>query len=296
MNTSRRDADIPGVERPESRNNIPRPRRAGRRPVGKGGPETAGSGPGARMGDARQETAGRNEQLADASFFRFGVEGALQPVADRAAQAHHTAEPEHDDLTLLAALLRHALPRLTEPLAPARQLLTAYGSLPAVLFAAERVTAVAAAQSDPVRVALLLAREVVLRIHRARLHDRPLLASREQLHAYLGAVMGYRKTEQIRVLFLDAEQRLLRDEVTGHGTVDHAPIYPRELMRRALDLEAKGLLLVHNHPSGNPAPSDADIVMTRRIVAAASVLGLMVWDHVIVGESRIFSMKEAGLL
>ncbi|MBO1324037.1 DNA repair protein RadC [Acetobacter sp. TBRC 12305] len=201
-----------------------------------------------------------------------------------------------DDLGLLVRLLRSALPRLAEPDRVARQLLDTCGSLPAVLFGAERAGAVAAPQPEAVRVALLLVREVVLRLHRARLRDRPLIASRQQLHAYLGTVMGHKKVEQIRVLFLDAEQRLLKDEVTGQGTVDHAPVYPRELVRRALELGAAGLVLVHNHPSGNPTPSDADIAMTRRIVAAAAVLELTVWDHVIVGDGRILSMKEAGLL
>lgn len=116
------------------------------------------------------------------------------------------------------------------------------------------------------------------------------------LHQYLmsGAVGETR--EAFRVLFLDKKNQLLADEVMGVGTVDHAPVYPREIVRRALEVGAKALILTHNHPSGDPTPSPADVDMTRQVMAAARVLDIAVHDHVVVGAGKVSSMRSLGLM
>lgn len=199
------------------------------------------------------------------------------------------------DSQLLTELLAAVVPSGTEQVLAA-QLLAKAGGLFALLAAAGQGVEVLERQPEAVRVLLLLVREAVQRLHREAMRQQHLLSGRAQVHAYLQSVMGHEKVEQIRVLFLNDQQYLLRDEVMARGTVDQAPVYPRELVRRALQLGAAGFVLAHNHPSGNPTPSEADIVMTARIVAAAGVVGLTVWDHVIIGAGRMLSMKEEGLL
>ena len=113
---------------------------------------------------------------------------------------------------------------------------------------------------------------------------------------YLQAVLGRERIEQFRVLFLDNRNRLLADEAQARGTINHTPVYPREVVKRALELHATALLLVHNHPSGDPTPSDADIAMTREVKQAAEALSIMLHDHVIVGNGRCLSFRQEGLL
>jgi DNA repair protein RadC len=108
--------------------------------------------------------------------------------------------------------------------------------------------------------------------------------------------MAHCEREAFRVLFLDKKNQLIADEILGQGTVDHAPVYPREVMRRALELSASHLILVHNHPSGDPTPSAADVEMTKRIVEAGKVLSIVIHDHVVVGRDDVASLKHLGLL
>jgi len=108
--------------------------------------------------------------------------------------------------------------------------------------------------------------------------------------------MAHRETEQFRLLFLDRKNTLIADEAQANGTVDHVPVYPREVMKRALELNASALILVHNHPSGDPTPSDSDIAMTHQIDQAAQVLGIALHDHLIIGKSREISFRAEGLL
>jgi DNA repair protein RadC len=108
--------------------------------------------------------------------------------------------------------------------------------------------------------------------------------------------MAHRETEQFRVLYLDRKNVLIADEAQASGTVDHVPVYPREVVKRALELNASSLILVHNHPSGNPDPSDNDISMTNRIVDAARALGISVHDHIVIGAERDASFKALGLI
>jgi DNA repair protein RadC len=122
------------------------------------------------------------------------------------------------------------------------------------------------------------------------------ISSWSSLGAYLQNEIASETREQFRVMFLDVKNCLIVDEIQGHGTVSHAPVYPREVIRRALELAASGMVLVHNHPSGDPTPSTADINITRQIVDAAKVFGIQVFDHCVVGSQGVASMKALGLM
>ncbi|KXV62250.1 hypothetical protein AD949_12560 [Acetobacter orleanensis] len=199
-----------------------------------------------------------------------------------------------DDHKILTQLVTLVAPRHPSAEVLAASLLRQFGSLAALLSAPDQVMQEAVGQTPALRVTLRLVQEAAVRLHKARLKRAGVLANRTQLKAYLSAMLAHERIEQVRVLFLDAAHRLLADEMLGRGTVDHTPIYPREVMRRALELEARILVLVHNHPSGDPSPSQDDILMTQRITQAASLLGMTVWDHVIIGSGRLFSLKEEG--
>ena len=126
--------------------------------------------------------------------------------------------------------------------------------------------------------------------------DQPILSSWSALIDYCRAQMAYEEIEQFRILYLDKKNRLITDEVQQTGTVDHAPVYPREVVRRSLELSATALILVHNHPSGDPAPSSADVQMTRQIADVARPLGITVHDHIIIGKLGHASMKALKLI
>jgi DNA repair protein RadC len=125
---------------------------------------------------------------------------------------------------------------------------------------------------------------------------RAVLSSWEALLDYCHTTMAHRETEQFRVLYLDRKNVLIADEEQARGTVDHVPVYPREVIKRALELNASALILVHNHPSGDPTPSESDLAMTAQIAQAAQVLGLVLHDHLIVGKSRELSFRAQGFL
>ena len=126
--------------------------------------------------------------------------------------------------------------------------------------------------------------------------NRPALSSWDALLEYCAVSLGRAQTEEFRVLFLDRKNVLLADEARQRGTVDHTPVYPREVVKRALELGASALILVHNHPSGDPTPSRADIAMTREIAAAAKALRIELHDHLVIGSGRHASFKALGLL
>ena len=138
--------------------------------------------------------------------------------------------------------------------------------------------------------------ELLQRVLREEVRARPAITSPETLRAYLRVAIGHDAAEQVRVLYLDRQDRLLRDEVQGRGTVDHVPLYPRELVKRALELGASALVLVHNHPSGDPTPSTADIATTRQVAAALAQVGVRVHDHIIVGKDGDSSLRALGIL
>lgn len=175
----------------------------------------------------------------------------------------------------------------------ARKLVAETGGLAAALTdpgACERCVGKTAAHD------LALAREAGLRLARGAVVGRQVISSSPALLAYVRTELAGAPREEFRVLFLDKKNRLIRDERLGQGTVDHAPVYPREVVRRALELSASALILLHNHPSGDPTPSAADVEMTRQIVAAARALNLVVHDHLVVGREGVASLKALGLM
>ena len=199
------------------------------------------------------------------------------------------------DYELLEMALFRALPRRdTKPIAKA--LLKRFGSLSEVLAApAERLKEVGGI-GDAVITELKLIRAFAERTAGEAVRKRPVLASWSALLDYCRRAMAYEDREQFRILFLDKRNTLIADEVQGKGTVDHTPVYPREVIRRALELSATAIILVHNHPSGDPTPSRADIQMTATIVEVGKPLGIMVHDHLIIGREGHASFKGLGLI
>jgi DNA repair protein RadC len=182
----------------------------------------------------------------------------------------------------------------TKPLA--KSLINRFGSFAGVLAAPQR-DLMACRGIGPHSVVLIkIVQAAALRLARAEIADRPLLNNRERLMDYLTAMLAREKIEQFHVLFLDPRNRLIADEAQARGTVNHTPVYPREVVRRALELHATALILVHNHPSGDPTPSADDIDMTSEIGIAARVLGIALHDHIIVGNGRLTSFRDEGLL
>ncbi len=206
-----------------------------------------------------------------------------------------------DDQALLGLMLRRAVhggdddsSNTTDRLAAA--LLERFAGLGAVV-AAEPGELARAPGLDAVALSdIKLLRELAIRLARDETCRRPVIASWTALVAYVRTALAHEPREQFRTLFLDRRNNLLRDELVAHGTVDHAPVYPREVVRRALELSASALILVHNHPSGDPTPSQADIQMTRQIVDAARVFNLQVHDHLVVGREGTASFKALGLI
>jgi DNA repair protein RadC len=149
---------------------------------------------------------------------------------------------------------------------------------------------------DAGAAALKTVQAAALLLVRGEVERAPVLTRWDRLIDYLSAAMARDRVEQFRVLFLDNKNRLIADEAQSRGTVNHTPVYPREVVKRALELHASALILAHNHPSGDPAPSPDDVAMTKEIARAAAALGLVLHDHVIVGNGRTVSFRNEGLL
>ena len=197
------------------------------------------------------------------------------------------------DYELLEMLLFRAIARAdTKPIAKA--LLERFGSLAEVLSApVERLTEVSGVGQRAAEE-LKLVRAATLRLSQAEVIDRPALNSWDAVIEYCRASMAFEEREQFRVLFLDKRNHIVLDEVVQQGTVDHTPVYPREVVRRALEVGATALVMVHNHPSGDPTPSAADIEMTRKVIDAARPLGIVVHDHLVVGRAGHVSFRSEG--
>ncbi len=200
------------------------------------------------------------------------------------------------DADLLTVLLAAAMPAREDPAALAREAIERFGSFAGLLAAPLRELQGFAGFGAHSLAAIKLLHEAALRLSRARMQDQTVLADAARLIGYLTAVLAREKIEQFRILFLDAEDRLIADEAQARGTVNHTPVYPREVVRRAIELEAAAIILVHNHPSGDPTPSREDLAMTNQVIEAASVLDVAVRDHVIVGNGRWTSFREQGLM
>ncbi|MEM9332370.1 MAG: DNA repair protein RadC [Pseudomonadota bacterium] len=199
-----------------------------------------------------------------------------------------------EDYELLELLLFRSIPRRdTKPLA--KQLISQFGSFSEVLNAPAERLAEVKGMGDGVITDLKIVKAAASAILRGDVRDKPLLGSWSAVLDYCRASMAFEEREQFRILFLDKKNRLIRDEVQQEGTVDHTPVYPREVIKRALDLAATAIILVHNHPSGDPTPSNADIEMTKRIDEIASSLGIAVHDHIIIAKEGHTSMKGLKL-
>ncbi len=178
----------------------------------------------------------------------------------------------------------------------AKALLKRFGSFAGVISAEPARLAEIDGIGEAGVVALKTVQAAALAFMRDEIMDRPVLNSWDKVLAYCRASMAYGETERFRILFLDRKNLLIADEVQQQGTIDHTPVYPREVVKRALELGASALIMVHNHPSGDPTPSKADIDMTREVAAAAKNLGVTVHDHVIVGRGGHTSFKALGLI
>ncbi len=198
------------------------------------------------------------------------------------------------DYELLELFLFRTFPRgEVKPLAKA--LLARFGSLGGVLAAAVEDLRTVPGIGEAAALDLRLVGETTLRVGRETIRKRTVIGSWSALLAYVKVALANEPREQFRVLFLDNKNQLIADEVLNRGTVDHAPVYPREVMRRALELSASAVILVHNHPSGDPTPSRQDIDMTRQVVEAGRSLKISVHDHLVVGREGVASFKALGL-
>ncbi len=199
------------------------------------------------------------------------------------------------DYELLELVLFRAIPRQdVKPLA--NRLMESFGDFNEVVSAPEARLMEVEGVGQAVVQELKIVEAAAHRMARARILNRHVLSNWDALLDYCHTTMAHQATEQFRVLFLDCKNALLADEEQARGTVDHVPVYPREVAKRALELNASALILVHNHPSGDASPSSADITMTQSILQAAETLGLTVHDHLIIGRECEFSFLAAGLL
>ena len=213
-------------------------------------------------------------------------------LRDRFRNGGAAALPDYELLELL--LFRAILRQDVKPLA--RRLIDTFGDLNGVLSAPAIRLLQIKGVGDALVTELKLVEAAAHRMARAKIMRRHVISSWDSVLDYCHTVMAHRDTEQFRILFLDRKNVLIADEEQAKGTVDHVPVYPREVVKRALELNASALILVHNHPSGDPTPSDQDIQMTRQVEAAALALGMTVHDHLIIGKSREISFRATGLL
>jgi len=205
-----------------------------------------------------------------------------------------------EDYELLELVLTLVIPRIdTKPLA--KELLARFGTLSGVMAASPARLAEIKVNGRKMGDASVANLKIIQAAAQRFAHDRidrdlPILGSWSALIDYCRAQMAFEDVEQFRILFLDKKNRLIADEVQQRGTVDHTPVYPREVIRRSLELSATALILVHNHPSGDPSPSSADVQMTRAICDVAKPLGITVHDHIIIGKSGHASMRGLKLI
>lgn len=198
------------------------------------------------------------------------------------------------DYELLELVLFRALPRRdVKPIA--KDLIAKFGSFPEVISTPPARLAEVAGMGAVAITELKIVHASAMRLARGQVRKRPVLSSSSVID-YCRSTMAFAEKEQFRVLFLDKRNRLIVDELQQTGTVDHTPVYPREVVKRALELSATALILVHHHPSGDPTPSHADIEMTRTIVEVAKPLGIAVHDHIIVGRDGHASFKGLKLV
>ncbi len=215
-----------------------------------------------------------------------------QRLRARFMQGGPEAMPDYE---LLELILFRAIPRQdVKPLA--HSLMDCFGDFNRVITAPEARLRGISGVGDAVIIEFKLAEAAAKRMARSRILHRHVVSSWDALLDYCHTTMAHRETEQFHVLYLDRKNVLIADEEQAKGTVDHVPVYPREVAKRALELNASALILVHNHPSGDPTPSSADLDMTTQIRSACDALGLELHDHLIIGKSRELSFRSEGYL
>ncbi|MGD9617586.1 MAG: DNA repair protein RadC [Alphaproteobacteria bacterium] len=217
--------------------------------------------------------------------------GHRERLRQRLLDAGAESLPDYELLEVL--LFANDARRDVKPLAKA--LIDRFGSFPEVL-SAEPDALRAIGLREPAVALLKSVREAALRLSRAELRQRPLIGSWDRLIDYCNANIAYSPVEEFHLLFLDRKNALIAHERQQRGTVNHTPVYTREVIKRALELQASALILVHNHPSGDPTPSKDDIAVTLDIVKAAKPLGVAVHDHLIIGRGRHTSLRDMGIL
>jgi DNA repair protein RadC len=222
----------------------------------------------------------------------IGAEGHRARMRHRLISAGPDALADHEMLEMALFL---ALPRRdTKPIA--RALLARFGSLAGAIAAPVQELRGVDGLGEAGIAALKLLQGAAVRLVKAEVIGRPVLSNWDRLMEYLNATLARERVEQFRVLFMDTRNRLIADEMQGQGTVNHTPVYPREVARRALEVNATAVILVHNHPSGDPTPSRDDIVMTQEVRTALGAVSVLLHDHIIVGNGGWTSLRQTGAL
>ncbi|MDB5512521.1 MAG: hypothetical protein JWR08_2004 [Enterovirga sp.] len=219
-------------------------------------------------------------------------EGHRRRLRARFAEAGDSGIPDYE---LIELLLFRSIPR-RDVKTIAKRLLAKFGTFAEVLAAPPQRLQEVEGIGDSVALDLKIVEAAARRLARGAVAKRPVLSSWSSVLDYCRTAMAFSDREQFRLLFLDKRNALIADEVQQSGTVDHTPVYPREVVKRALELSATALILVHNHPSGDPTPSSADIAMTKQIIEVAKPLGISVHDHIIVGRDGHASLKGLRLI
>ena len=250
--------------------------------------------PAFRMTDRlRPDVAAGGGLLCDASgTARPHYWGHRERLRTRFLEGGHAPMPEYE---LLELLLFNAIPKIdVKPLA--KRLLATFGDLNGVIAASEHRVLQVEGADRWVWLQLRMVDAFAQRMAQGKLLRREVVSSWDALITYCRTVMAHRETEQFRVLFLDRKNTVIADEALSTGTIGHVPVYPREVAKRALELNASAVILVHNHPSGDPTPSHEDVAMTERVMAACAAIDVSVHDHIVIGKDSEVSFRGAGLM
>ena len=220
------------------------------------------------------------------------VKGHRQRLRDRFIRGGAEALPDYEllELVIFRAISRQDVKPLVY------RLLKQFGDFNGVISAPRDVLLLQKGVTDRVVQELKVVEAAAHRLAHAQIIDKPILSSWSSLLKYCQTTLAHKPVEEFRVFFLDRKNRLIADERLGRGTIDHVPVYPREIVKRALQLDASALILVHNHPSGDPTPSPQDIDTTQKVIEATGPLGIIVHDHLVIGKSKEISFRSEGLM
>ncbi len=231
-------------------------------------------------------------EIAELPFPSTGPQGHRSRMRARLLQRGPDSLADYE---MLEMLLFFAQPK-GDTKRLAKSLINHFGSFANVLFATPKALFDTPGLGEHSVAALKLVHAAALRLALAEVMDRPIINNLDRLMSYLSAILSREPVEQFRILFLDTRNRLIADEAQARGSVNHTPVYPREVIKRALELHATALILVHNHPSGDPTPSRPDLEVTNEIAQAGALMAIRVHDHFIVGNGNVYSFREHGHL